>query len=98
MSLPTSAYKERELGQEAERILKSEVFQQAWESYRLRILEEIESAKSNDADTVMHLKRLLTAAVAARGHIERIMKEGAIAAKDIELQERKRLMPIHWRT
>lgn len=82
-------HKEREQGQEAERILKSPVWEEAWTAYRARILEEIEKAPSSGTETVMHLKRLLAAGSAARAHIERIMKEGAVAAKMIELEDKK---------
>ncbi len=82
-------YKEREQGIAAEQVLKSSVWIEAWEAYRARILEEIEAAPSNGEHTVMHLKRLLAAATAAKLHLERIMKDGAIAAKNIELDERK---------
>lgn len=85
-----SLYKEREDGQRAEQILANPIWAEAWEAYRLRILEEIERAPSAGTDTVMHLKRLLTAASAAKAHMERIMKEGAIAAKSIELEEKQR--------
>lgn len=82
-------YKERELGEEAQRILNSEVWQEAWDSYRLNILDAIEAAKSNDTDSVMHLKRLLAAATAARGHLERLVKEGAVAVHAIQLDEKR---------
>ena len=82
-------YKERELGEEASRILNSEVWQEAWDAYRLNILDAIEAAKSNDSDTVMHLKRLLAAATAARGHLERLVKEGIVAVHSIELEEKR---------
>ena len=84
-----SLYKERELGQAAEQILSSDVWKEAWTAYRGRILEEIEGARSNDTDTVMHLKRLLAAASAAKSHMERLMTEGAVAAKSIEFQEKQ---------
>lgn len=86
-----SVYTEREQGQRAEQILSNPVWQEAWEAYRLRILEEIDAARSNDTDTVMHLKRLLAAATAAKKHLERIMADGAFAAKTIELDEKKKL-------
>lgn len=85
----SNLYKERELGQEAERILTSPVWQDAWSAYRLRILELIEAAGSADTESVMHLKRLLKSGQDARAHIERIMKEGAIAAKSIEIEEKR---------
>ena len=84
-----SLYKERERGQAAEQVLASDVWNEAWAAYRARILEEIESARSSDTDTVMHLKRLLAAASAARAHLERLVNEGAVAAKTIEFQEKQ---------
>jgi hypothetical protein len=85
----SNLYKDRELGQAAEQVLAAEVWQQAWDAYRARILEEIEAARSSDAETVMHLKRLLTAASAARSHLERLMKEGAVAAREIDIAEQR---------
>jgi hypothetical protein len=85
-------YAEREHGQAAEQLLSNPIWQEAWDAYRARILEQIEAAPSNNQDAVMHLKRLLTAATAAKAHMERIMKEGAIAAKMIELEESKSKM------
>lgn len=85
----SNPYKEREQGQEAERILKSPVWVEAWEAYRLRILELIEAAGSSDTDSVMHLKRLLKSGQDAKSHLERIMSEGAYAAKMIEIEEKR---------
>jgi uncharacterized protein YecT (DUF1311 family) len=89
-----NVYKDRERGQDAERILASPIWDEAWIAYRARILEEIESAPSNQSDTVMHLKRLLSAATAARTHLERIMKEGQFAAKSIDLDEKRGLRKV----
>lgn len=82
-------HREREIGEEAQRILNSEVWQEAWDAYRTNILALIEQAKSNDTDTVMHLKRLLAAATACRGHLERLMKEGAVAVHAIDMEEKR---------
>jgi len=86
--MSTNLYKERELGQAAERILADPVWIAAWDAYRMRILEEIEAAPSDGEELVMHLKRLLAACSAAKAHLERVMKEGAISAKNIEFDER----------
>lgn len=86
----SNLYKEREQGQAAEQILRNPIWADAWEAYRQRILEQIEAAPSNGQEHVMHLKRLLAAATAARAHLERIMKEGAVAAKMIQLEESKK--------
>ena len=82
-------YKERERGDAARAILESPIWIEAWTAYRLRILELLEDAKSNDTDTVMHLKRLLKSGSDARAHLERIMKEGQISAKNIEVDEHR---------
>ena len=84
-----SNFTDREAGDNAKRILESAEWQEAWNAYRARILEEIEAAPSNGQETVMHLKRLLAAATAARGHLERMVKEGAIAAHNIQLDEKR---------
>ena len=86
-----SLYTDRERGQQAEQLLANPIWKEAWDAYRLRILEEIERAPSASTDTVMHLKRLLTAATSAKTHMERIMSEGVFAAKSIEIEEKKRL-------
>lgn len=82
-------YKERELGQAAEQILKNETWEMAWNAYRARLLEEMERADSKQDALVLHLKRMLSAAAGARGHLERIMNEGAVAAKSIEFEEKR---------
>ena len=86
----SNLYKEREQGQAAERILKDAIWVDAWTAYRARILEEIEAAPSNGHEYVMHLKRLLAAASAAKAHLERIMAEGAVAAGTIEFEDKKK--------
>lgn len=85
----SNLYKERETGEEAQRILTSEVWQEAWDAYRTNILALIEAAKSNDTETVMHLKRLLAAATACRGHLERLVKEGQVAVHAIDMEEKR---------
>jgi len=84
-----NVYKERENGQEAERILQNPIYAEAWTAYRLRLLEEIEAAPSDATERVLHLKRMLSVATAVRGHLERIMKEGSFAAKSIEIEEKR---------
>lgn len=86
----SNLYKEREDGQAAQQVLSNPAWTNAWTAYKARILEEIEAAESSDTDKVMHMKRLLTASTAARGHLERIMKEGIVAAASIEFEENKK--------
>lgn len=86
----SNPYKDRERGQAAQSILDNPMWIGAWDAYRARILEEIEGAASGNTELVMHLKRLLSTATAAKGHLERIMKEGSFAAKTIEMEDKKK--------
>lgn len=72
-------------GRRAHLLLDSDEWKTAWDMYRAQILAEIESAGSRDAETVMHCKRLLVAATAAKTHLERMVADGLVAGKTIEL-------------
>lgn len=76
----------------AQKFLESDEWQEAWRLYRERALSIIENAKSDDAETVMHAKRLLVAATAAKTHLEVLMVNGEVAAKTLEMQEKKPLL------
>lgn len=83
-------YKERELGQAAEFIIKSEVYNMAWEAYRTRLFEELERVSGEVDDRAKNqLLARLSVCAAVKTHVERIMKEGAVAAKNIELDEKR---------
>lgn len=89
----SNEYKDRELGQEAERVLKAEVWGMAWDAYRARLFEEIEACAGSALPHMVRQREILDARLAVarsvRGHVERIMKEGAVAAANIELDERR---------
>jgi hypothetical protein len=87
-------YKERELGQSAEQWLKSEAWQEAWTAYRTRIMEEVERAPNNkDGDEFkLRLLRMLSVATGVRGHLELLMKNGAVSAKAIEMEDKRSLL------
>ena len=55
----------------------------------IKIMQEIE--REDDEKRVMKLKAHLSVAVAVRLHLESLVKSGAIAAKDIDIQERRSL-------
>lgn len=81
----------------AKSILECDEWKEAWTAYRTRILDEIEAAKSDDEKRVMHLKRLLAAAIGARKHLELIVADGAIAAQQIEIDDRVRKFSLFQR-
>lgn len=79
-------------GNRAKHILESEEWKEAWTAYRNRILQLIEDADSRDAELVANLKRHLTAAKAARQHLELLMGDGRMAVEEIEFQKKQRLI------
>ena len=89
----SNEFKEREWGQDAERVLKSEVWRMAWDAYRSRLFEEIEACAGSPMPAMARQRELLDARLAVcrsvEGHLQRIMKEGAVAAANIEMDERK---------
>lgn len=74
----------------ARKMIESDVWVEAFATYRDRIMQEIEKADSGDEKTVMHLKRLLTAANAAKSHLESLMVDGKVALKTMEFQQKRR--------
>lgn len=72
-------------GRRAHLLLDSEEWRDAWEAYRAQLLREIESCGPRDVETVMHCKRLLAAAHGAKAHLERMVADGQLAAKQIEV-------------
>jgi hypothetical protein len=59
-------------------------------------MEIIEAADSSKVDTIMQAKRLLTAGVAAKAHLERVIKDGSVAAQTIELEEQRKRSLFQW--
>lgn len=79
-------------GRRAHLLLDSDEWRQAWETYRTQLLREIESAGARDTETVMHCKRLLAAAQSAKSHLERMVSDGQVAGKTIELLTKRQQM------
>jgi hypothetical protein len=76
-------------GEEARRILNSQIWAEAWEAYDRRILEAMANADLEPAK-LTRLQGYLVAARKARGHLERLIQDGKLAATEIELDERKK--------
>jgi hypothetical protein len=74
-----------EKGRRSHQIIESDEWREAWDAYRAALMREIESCGSRDTETVMHCKRLLAAAVGARMHLERLITDGQVAEKSLEL-------------
>ncbi|MBK9704778.1 MAG: hypothetical protein IPO75_15790 [Betaproteobacteria bacterium] len=73
---------------EASRILGNPVYKEAWASYEAVLLELLANANT-PADKVIEVRGWLIAARKARGHLERIVAEGKLAADDIKRQEQQ---------
>ncbi len=76
--------------EQARQIIESPVWIEAWETYRERTLQLIESADSNETEKVMQAKRLLAAGTAARKHLEALLVEGKMAAAQVVLDEQRK--------
>lgn len=78
-------YETVDRGRRAHLLLDSDEWKVAWEAYRSMLLREIETCGPRDISAVMHCKQLLSAANAAKSHLERMVSDGQLAAKSIEL-------------
>ena len=74
---------------DAQQIIDSPLWIEAWDLYRSRLIQVIESCQSDNVEQVMHAKRMLFAGSAARKHLEAVMADGKLAAKDIELKKER---------
>lgn len=70
---------------EAERLLKNPILREAWASYEAILLNLLANADTS-AEKAVEIRGWLIAARKSRGHIERIVKDGAIAAEQIRLE------------
>lgn len=80
----------------AKAIIESPLWAEAWESYRMRLLEIIEAADSAHPEAVMQAKRLLTAGKSARGYLERLIVDGKVSAETIKIQEAQAEAKRRW--
>ena len=72
---------------QAQEILASPIWVEAWDSLRARLFDVMENSKT-DADA-LEARRRLHAATAVRMSLERIMSDGAVAAADIEAANKR---------
>ena len=82
---------EAERGQQAAELLKSPIYREAWASYEAVLIDLLANANT-PADKAAEIRGWLIGAHKARGHIERIVKEGILAAEDIKRQEKQLTM------
>lgn len=73
----------------AKEIVDSPLWAECWSVYRAKLIDIIDKADSNNAELVMHAKRLMAASKTAQGHLTMILQDGAISAAQIKLDEER---------
>lgn len=73
---------------QAEQILKSELWEEAWRVFRLRVFGAIENAKTDEG--TIRGKLMLGIATDVRRVLENIIKDGEVAAAEIKLEEERK--------
>jgi hypothetical protein len=86
-----NAHDEVKRADEAQRLLANPLFREAWASYEAVLLELLASAATT-ADKATEIRGWLIAARKARGHLDRIVSEGKLAAEQIRLEEQRKTM------
>jgi hypothetical protein len=86
-----NAHDEVKRADEAQRLLANPLFREAWASYEAVLLELLASAATT-ADKAAEIRGWLIAARKARGHLDRIVSEGKIAAEQIRLEEQRKTL------
>lgn len=84
-------YDETKRADEAQRLLANPLYREAWASYEAVLLELLASAATT-ADKAQEIRGWLIAARKARGHLERIVSEGKLAAEQIRQEEQRKTM------
>jgi hypothetical protein len=77
-------------GEDAQRIIDSPLWAEAWEAYRTRLLHLMETADSSAQEQLMQAKRLLTAGTAAKAYLERLIVDGKVSAESIRMDEERK--------
>ena len=80
-------------GNNAKRILDDPLWAESWQIYIDRLQEIIRRADSHSVEVVMQAKRLMSAADAAKKHMEAIFQDGKMSAATIELEEKRKRWP-----
>jgi hypothetical protein len=84
-------------GAKAEKLLKDEVLNECFDTVRNSILENIESWPIEDAAGAEKLRLMLKCLKSVRGHIEKIARNGKVAAEQLDYERKKQLSPAEWR-
>tara|TARA_B100000035_G_scaffold198859_2_gene169904 strand:- start:1627 stop:1887 length:261 start_codon:yes stop_codon:yes gene_type:complete len=72
-------------GQEAERLLESDVFKSAFNNYKNELIKEWESTSAKDLDTRENLYRALKVLPEVERHLRIIVEKGKLNSKDFNV-------------
>lgn len=77
--------------EQAQQILDSPLWGEAWDAYRGKLLAYIEQADVEDVEGILRAKRLLLAVTEARNHFAALLRDGKVAIETVRMDdERKR--------
>lgn len=88
--------KQSRRGQEAKRILESEVYREAWDSYRQALFDAFERVPAEKQETLARLKAAVDVTNQVRSHLETIMADGAMADEQVKALEIERKQKRRW--
>ena len=78
--------------QRVEPFLKGADWEEAWAAFRLEVFRQIENAKTDEG--TLRGKSMLGIASDVRRILENMVKEGAMAAHQIQLEEERKKRPF----
>lgn len=84
-------------GARAEKLLKDDILNECFETVRTSLLNNLESWPIEDVSGAEKLRLMLKCLKSVRGHIEKIVRDGKVAAEHLEYERNKQLTPREWR-
>ena len=76
--------------EKAQRILDDPLYQEAWAWAREKLIRTMLEAEQTDVDKVMGAKAVLAGLEVARSFMDRLMKDGEIAKKELDIASKQR--------
>ena len=86
-----SLEKDLDQGAKAEKLLNDETLTQAFENVRKAIFEKIEQTPLRDDEGLRQLRIMLKLLRDVRANLERALRDGKLAAKELEIQKDRKV-------
>jgi hypothetical protein len=84
-------------GVKAEKLLNDELFNEAFANVRENLLANLEEWPLDDPSGAEKLRMMLKVISAVRKHLEKVLRDGKVAAHELELERRKDLSPAEFK-